>query len=271
MMDISHFRNLHGRARLRKAVLLLERLEREWRKADPLIIPYEDLVFVKQIAKILADSEETTLECVKAASDFLGSLSGLDDILDYYGFLQTENKFRHILMILSGQGVADWDFIAVPRSSAGHATKRAGMRVYLEDLRSPFNVGSIFRTAEALGFEEIIMSPECADPMHPRAIRSAMGTIERMKWRRAELSELDCIQGVFALELGGIAIDKFSFPFPGLMVVGSEELGVSNKALQYCRLGCIEIPLVGTKASLNVATAFGIAAYSWYYSGNMQA
>jgi len=41
-------------------------------------------------------------------------------------------------MIISGQGVADWDFIAVPRSSAGHAIKRAGMRVYLEDLALAF-------------------------------------------------------------------------------------------------------------------------------------
>jgi tRNA G18 (ribose-2'-O)-methylase SpoU len=55
------------------------------------------------------------------------------------------------------------------------------------------------------------------------------------------------------------------------MVLGSEELGVSNKALQYCSAGCVEIPLVGTKASLNVATAFGIAGYSWYYSRNLQA
>jgi TrmH family RNA methyltransferase len=98
-----------------------------------------------------------------------------------------------------------------------------------------------------------------------------MGTIERMQWRRAELSELDCAKGVFALEVGGIPLDKFSFPFPGLMVVGSEELGVSNKALQYCSAGFVGIPLVGTKASLNVATAFGIAGYSWYYSRNLQA
>ena len=271
MMDISHFENLHGRARLRKAVLLLERLEREWQKTDPLFISLEDIVFVRQIAQILADSKETPLECVKAASEFLSILSGLSDGLDYSGFLQAENRFRHRLIVISGQSVADWDFIAVPRPSSSHTIKRAGMRVFLEDLRSPFNIGSIFRTAEALGFEEIILSPECADPMHPRAIRSSMGTIERMQWRRAELSELDCAKGVFALEVGGIPLDKFSFPFPGLMVVGSEELGVSNKALQYCSAGCVEIPLVGTKASLNVATAFGIAGYSWYYSRNLQA
>ena len=115
MMDISHFENLHGRARLRKAVLLLERLEREWRKTDPLFISLEDIVFVRQIAQILADSNETPLECVKAASEFLSILSGLSDGLDYSEFLQAENRFRHRLIVISGQSVADWDFIAVPR------------------------------------------------------------------------------------------------------------------------------------------------------------
>jgi tRNA G18 (ribose-2'-O)-methylase SpoU len=48
------------------------------------------------------------------------------------------------------------------------------------------------------------------------------------------------------------------------MVLGSEELGISSDALQYCTAGRVEIPLVGAKASLNVATAFGIAAFAWF-------
>jgi len=137
------------------------------------------------------------------------------------------------------------------------------MRAYLEDIRSPFNVGSIFRTAEALGFEEIILSPECADPLHPRALRTAMGTVERMPWRRAPVSALAEMEGVFALEVGGSALQDFEFPLPGIMVLGSEELGVSREALGLCSRGCAEIPLVGSKASLNVATAFGIAGFAW--------
>jgi len=145
------------------------------------------------------------------------------------------------------------------------------MRVYLEDLRSPFNVGSIFRTAEALGFEEVILSPECADPLHPRAQRSAMGTIERMPWRRVTLSTLATQleqTEIFALEVGGVPLDEFQFPQSGVMVLGSEELGISRQAMEYCTAGCVEIPLVGTKASLNVAIAFGIAGFSWFLSQN---
>jgi TrmH family RNA methyltransferase len=137
------------------------------------------------------------------------------------------------------------------------------MRAYLEDIRSPFNVGSIFRTAEALGFEELILSPECADPLHPRARRTSMGTVERMPWRRAPISALADMEGAFALEVGGTAIQDFEFPLPGVVVLGSEELGVSQKALSLCSHGRVEIPLVGTKASLNVATAFGIAGFTW--------
>lgn len=252
MMDIRHFANLHGRARTRKAVLILERIEREWRSMDS--PSYErSLVYARGLAEFMAISDESPEEVVLAAQNFLSSKADLQAI----------NRFRHALMAASGQRPADWDFVAEPRPPLSRATSRPGMRVYLEDIRSPFNVGSVFRTAEALGFEEIILSPECADPLHPRALRTSMGTVERLPWRRAPTSELAAMEGVFALEVGGIALQEFDFPLPGIMVVGSEELGISRETLGFCRRGCAEIPLVGTKASLNVATAFGIAGFAW--------
>jgi len=63
-------------------------------------------------------------------------------------------------------------------------------------------------------------------------------------------------------------LDEFQFPQSGVMVLGSEELGISRQAMEYCTAGCVEIPLVGTKASLNVAIAFGIAGFSWFLSQN---
>jgi TrmH family RNA methyltransferase len=147
------------------------------------------------------------------------------------------------------------------------------MTVYLEDIRSPFNVGAMFRTAESFGAEKILLSPLCADPRHPRAERSAMGCVDLLPWERRDLFADDAATGdapppaapLFALETGGTPLDDFPFPRRGLMIVGSEELGVSPAALAAAdaSLGRVSIPSYGAKGSLNVSVAFGIVMRAW--------
>ena len=145
-----------------------------------------------------------------------------------------------------------------------------GVCVYAEDIRSPFNIGSIFRTAEAMGAERVLISPHCIDPTQPRAIRSGMGCIETMGWERCDLSQLpqDIPQDipVFALETGGTDINEFKFPPRGICIIGSEELGVSPEALARATYGIVTIPMKGLKASLNVGVAFGILMQKWVES-----
>ncbi|MBN1241685.1 MAG: TrmH family RNA methyltransferase [Spirochaetales bacterium] len=144
----------------------------------------------------------------------------------------------------------------------GARLSASGMRAFLEDLRSPFNVGAAFRSADAFGVEELLLSPFCADPLHPRALRSAMGATELVPWRRASLEELDGLGEVFVLELGGTPIDEFDFPERGVVILGSEELGASPEAL--ARAGArVSIPMYGTKGSLNAGVAFGILLHAW--------
>lgn len=138
-----------------------------------------------------------------------------------------------------------------------------GVAVYAEDIRSPFNIGSIFRTAEAMGCEQVFISPLCIDPSHPRAVRSGMGCIETMGWTRCALDELPRDRPVFVLETGGTPINEFAFPEQGIVIIGSEELGVSPEALRRADGGCVSIPMTGLKASLNVGVAFGILMQAW--------
>lgn len=181
------------------------------------------------------------------------------------------NTIRHLLLAETGQSPADWDFI--DHTGRLNPEKRRcfpGMRVYMEDIRSPFNVGAIFRTAESFGVETIFLSPWCADPNHPRAARTAMGCVSVLAWERLApdrglesplFSEGPC----FALETGGTELKDFTFPLQGTLIVGSEELGVSPQVLAAAdaSLGRVSIPTYGTKGSLNVSVAFGIAAQSW--------
>jgi len=178
--------------------------------------------------------------------------------------LRALDGLRHALLREGGQSRADWDLIE-PFTGlvSGERRPLAGLRAYFEDIRSPFNVGSMLRTAEALGLEEAVLSPGCADPSHPRAARSSMGAASIISWRRGGLETLDGRGPFFALELGGTPLGEFPFPTRGVIVLGSEELGLSREALERCDYGRVSIPMRGAKASLNVGVAFGIALAAW--------
>jgi TrmH family RNA methyltransferase len=194
--------------------------------------------------------------------------------VDLLKFRRALNNVKHILLTKTGDNQADWDFTGSD-GRLDQAKRRIfkGMQVYMEDIRSPFNVGAMFRTSESFGVEKIILSPFCADPNHRRAQRTAMGCIDIVPWVRQELfspvkdsaenCKIHC--AVFALETGGVPLHEFQFPQQGLLIAGSEELGVSPQALAAAdtSFGRVSIPCYGAKASLNVSVAFGIVMQVW--------
>ncbi len=195
------------------------------------------------------------------------------------------NLARNALLGILGTFPAEWDLVVAPHranvagaeggqsgvAGADGATGETvaarsffpGVSVYAEDIRSPFNIGSIFRTAEAMGCEKVYISPLCVDPSQPRAVRSGMGCVETMGWTRCPLEDLPREDPVFVLETGGTPIGEFTFPERGIVIIGSEELGVSPEALHRADYGCVSIPMTGLKASLNVGVAFGILMQAW--------
>lgn len=187
------------------------------------------------------------------------------------------NIARNALLEILGTFPAEWDLVIAPHPTQIQNEEKIaecvpfvqkrnffpGICIYAEDIRSPFNLGSIFRTAEGMGAEKIFLSPLCADPNHPRAIRSAMGCIETLGFERASLDELPEDENIFVLETGGTPIERFEFPAHGICIIGSEELGASPEALKRATYGRVTIPMVGLKASLNVGVALGILMQKW--------
>ena len=292
MIKVSKLASLHGIARTRKCALVLERLELELSeeahssKPDNTssgILTLPQVLYAQDLAGFLVAEHESPEEVSNAAQNFLkeladikassSDLSGEREGLNREQLLRPINNFKHALMRASGQAPADWDLhnYVTSNNTSNNAKQgdnarnhqNGGLRVYLEDIRSPFNVGTIFRTAEAFGFAEVLLSPNCADPLHPRALRSSMGAVDMIPWRRCSLEEAMAMGQSFALELGGTNIYDFSFPKDGIVVLGSEELGVSQKARGLVTDGIASIPMFGKKASVNVAVAFGIAASLW--------
>ena len=180
------------------------------------------------------------------------------------------NIARNALLEILGTFPAEWDLVIAPHTQENVSVEKRnffpGVSVYAEDIRSPFNVGSIFRTAEAMGCESVYISPHCTDPGQSKAIRSGMGCIETLGWTRCSLDELPEDKPVFVLETGGTPLNEFKFPKEGIVIIGSEELGVSPEALKRATYGRVTIPMTGLKASLNVGVAFGILMQAWVES-----
>ena len=183
--------------------------------------------------------------------------------------LRAVNSLRHALLAALHAEPAEWDLVDARTGRLDRGAIRAlPMRAWLEDLRSPFNVGSIFRTAEALGLERLYLSASTPGPDHPRARKTSLGAESALPWQRASLEEVASGGGVFALELGGVPMHRFPFPTNGTVLVGSEELGLSPEALRVAdaQLGRVSIPLGGAKRSLNVSVAFGILLQAWRHA-----
>lgn len=261
-MDLYKLDKLPRHQRLRKLAKLLEEADAAAAAGRPGSLTMREMAAAASSLEADAEFSDAARRAFGAAAAELraGSEGGAADIAPR----RPVNVLRHALASAIGKQLADWDFVdGEGELSAGGRIALPGVRVFLEDLRSPFNVGSAFRTAESFGVERLYLSPLCAPATHPRAQRSAMGCVSLVPWEIAELDSIDL--PVFALETGGKPLEDFPFPARGVMVVGSEELGVSPAALARAdaSAGRVSVRTYGAKGSLNVGVAFGIAMRAW--------
>lgn len=260
MFALKKLRELSPTTRLRKAARILQAAEVELAGSGRCDFDYlrELALLLREDASALVQEDAGVLERELAAAPE-----------DHARLLRRLNLLRNDILRELHAEPAEWDLI---NAETGRLS-RAGvvvlpLRVYLEDLRSPFNVGSIVRTAEAFGAERVLISPSTPLPTHPRASKAAMKAEEALPWSVCGLELISANEGVFALELGGTPLDQFTFPCPGIVLLGSEELGLSPEALRLADRDCgrVSIPLSGAKKSLNVAVAFGILMQAWRFS-----
>lgn len=132
--------------------------------------------------------------------------------------------------------------------------------IYLDNIRSAHNVGSILRTVEALSLGNVHFSDTTPTPSNKQVKDAAMGAEQWVNcFTNARLETLP--RPVIVMETSDSAMPIFDFPFPEAftLVIGNEEYGCSENILKLAET-LIEIPLRGHKNSLNVANAFAIVA-----------
>jgi RNA methyltransferase, TrmH family len=263
MIALRKLERLPTGVRLRKIAELLRTLEEEIRLARTI-----DSYYLTGLCGLISRSDADDLIISQAQElDLLLRQKGLS--LSFEAPAETGRRVGTLaaaLLTAAGLPPAEWDL----RSPDG-ARLDPGARtvlpldLYLEEIRAPFNVGSIFRSSEAFGVRRIYLSPGTPTPEQPRARRSAMGTTESVPWTVCGLEEARTRSAegredhtTVVLETGGIELSRFPYPAAALMILGNEEWGASEAALNAADLR-LSIPMSGAKASLNVAVAAGIA------------
>jgi tRNA G18 (ribose-2'-O)-methylase SpoU len=151
----------------------------------------------------------------------------------------------------------------LPRLRTGTHEPKADylpISIYLDRLRSVYNVGSILRTCEALRIGSVYFSSRTPFIDNEKVERTAMGAAPLVPCYRDQLLA-DLPRPIFVLDTSDDAIPLAEFLFPPAftLVLGNEECGVSENSLALAD-ALIEIPLLGGQNSLNVACAFAIAA-----------
>ena len=136
----------------------------------------------------------------------------------------------------------------------------------LEDLVDHTNVGAIFRSAAALGWQAVLVTPRCGDPLYRRAVRTSMGAVFTVPW-----TTIDHASGIDVLHAAGFMvvaltpeeatkIDALDPPERCAMIVGTEGPGISPAWLASADAR-VRIPMHAGIDSLNVSTAAAIALY----------
>jgi tRNA G18 (ribose-2'-O)-methylase SpoU len=140
--------------------------------------------------------------------------------------------------------------------------------ILLDNVRSVYNVGAFFRTADGAGIERLLLSGITGRPPKGGISKTALGAEERVPWM--PVSDMQACLGelrqngyeIAAIETSTRAIDLFDWRphFPVCVLFGHEVEGLSAETLEACDTH-VRIPMLGLKHSLNVASAGAIVMY----------
>lgn len=155
-----------------------------------------------------------------------------------------------------------------PKSKSLVAKNR--IYIVLDDVLDTYNVGAIFRLADAVASKNVFLCGKTPTPPNPRIKKASINTTEWVTWEYAE-SAVETIKDlrlkiddlkVIAIEQSekSIPYTEFNYVLPIALVVGNESYGVSREVLDVCD-GVVEIPMHGVNVSLNVMVSLGIVLY----------
>lgn len=156
----------------------------------------------------------------------------------------------------------------IPTDEDKQKIKHNPIYLILDNVLDTYNIGSLFRLADAIAAEKIFLCGECETPPSTRITKAAIDTEKWVAWEyrksAAEVAQELKKQGVMIVSLEqdekSRPYDKIDYKFPIAVVVGNETYGVSREVLDVSD-AIAEIPMHGINVSLNVVVSTGILVY----------
>ena len=159
-------------------------------------------------------------------------------------------------------------FVATAASAEYEGISAVPVSLLLDNVRSMYNVGAFFRTADAAAIEKLYLCGITAYPPKPGIAKTALGAQERVKWEHSQdaLAVTRRLRGqgveIAAVETSLRAVDLFDWTprFPVCVMFGHEVEGLQAPLIEAADV-FVRIPMLGSKHSLNVATAGGVVVF----------
>jgi len=251
---------------------------------DPRLADYVDLRDVSLRKRLetehglfLAEGEKVVRRALEAGHrprSFLMASRWLDDLADVLGptdapcYVVSERLAEQVTGFHVHRGALA-SLHRAPLPPLAQVLAAANRLVVLEDLVDHTNIGAIFRTAAALGFDAAVLAPRCADPLYRRAIKVSMGTVFSLPYARFDdwAGAMDLLRehGFTSLALtpgeGSVDLASLQVPDKPALVIGAEGDGLSSRWLRGADLR-VSIRMTPGIDSLNVAAATAVAAYA---------
>lgn len=197
-------------------------------------------------------------------------------VIERCGSIPVYTANDEVLKEIAGFAVTRGVFCAMKRpvlKAVQELCKNASRVAVLENIAEATNVGSIFRSAAALGFDAVFVTPSCCDPLNRRAVRVSMGTVFQVPWTRiacfpqqwprdglCQLKSLGFKTAALALTDNSIGMDNTALLSEEKLAVilGTEGDGLLPETIAGCDY-TVKIPMAHSVDSLNVSAAAAVA------------
>lgn len=216
----------------------------------------------RQQGEYLCDGMKLLQEAVTAGVEITSVLCRenlpAETLPDVPVYVAPEELFRYVSPMEESPGplftvrMHSADFVSAPERV-----------IVLENLQDPGNVGTVLRTAAAMGADAVVLTGACADIYNPKAVRATMGAVFRQRVIQTDIPGLRNLADQWGLPLYGAALSDTAADIRSVslqraaVAVGNEGKGLSPGLLAVCD-GCIIIPMAPGSESLNAAVAASV-------------
>lgn len=218
----------------------------------------EEKVFIAEgpkLVKEIIESPDTGIIHIYATTEWINEnkkYAGRNDITEI-----TDDELETISQMVTPNKV----LALVKQFPSGNKIDlKKKITLALETIQDPGNLGTIIRTADWFGVDQIVCSKDCADMYNPKVVQATMGSIARIKILYTDLQEWLAEQKdirIYATVLEGRDITTVGKLNEGIIVIGNESKGISEEVLKLTNVK-LTIPKKGKAESLNAAVAVGV-------------